>query len=154
MKLKSRIKKLVRRFAPLYHYFYNRMETLPEVPCEHYLSIAACVKDEGRYLREWIEYHLWAGVDHFYIYDNGSTDNTKEALETCMQRGIVTYHYWVRGERLYKNKQQVQVYNDAVVRYKHCTKWLAIIDADEFMALSEEGNQRFGTEGGVAIVNA
>ena len=145
--LKIRIKYVL---GPVYHRFYNRPKTLCNVETEHYLSIAACVKDEGRYLREWIEYHLWAGVDHFYIYDNGSTDNTKEALSPYIARGIVTYHYWVEERKKYKKKQQLQIYLDAVSRYKHCTRWMALIDADEFMALSDEGKRQFGSEKGLA----
>ncbi|MBR0260666.1 MAG: glycosyltransferase family 2 protein [Selenomonadaceae bacterium] len=39
------------------------------------LAIVAILKNEGRYLKEWLDYHLSAGVDHFYLYDNDSTDN-------------------------------------------------------------------------------
>ena len=37
-------------------------------------KVSACllVKDEGRYLPEWLEWHLGIGVEHFYIYNNGS----------------------------------------------------------------------------------
>ena len=151
MTLKQRIKRRARRvahfFGPIYHRFYNRPKALADVQPEHYLSVAACVKNEGRYLREWIEYHLWAGVEHFYIYDNGSTDNTKDVLEPYLQRGIVTRHYWVGKP---SSKNQIAMYNDAVVRYKHCTRWLAIIDADEFITLSEEGKRQFGCQGGGA----
>ena len=140
--------------APIYFYFADRPKALADVSPEHYLSIAACVKDEGRYLREWIEYHLWAGVDHFYIYDNGSTDNTKEMLAPYIEGGIVTYHYWVAGKvnPFRAGDRQVKMYKDAVARYRHCTKWMAIIDADEFMALSEEGKAKFGRTGGACQV--
>ena len=144
-KLKGNLKRVL---GPVYHCFYNRPKPLADVAPEHYLSIAACVKNEGRYLREWIEYHLWAGVDHFYIYDNGSTDNTKDILKPYIASGIATYHYWVEKREKYRRRQQAKMYADAVARYRHCTKWMAIIDADEFIALGEEGKRQFGSNGG------
>ena len=34
-----------------------------------YLSICAVYRDEGPYLREWIEFHRLVGVERFYLYD-------------------------------------------------------------------------------------
>lgn len=39
-----------------------------------YLSIGAIFKDEAPYLAEWIEFHRLVGVEHFFLYDNLSTD--------------------------------------------------------------------------------
>ena len=39
---------------------------------KHFLSVCAIFKNEGRFLKEWLDYYLLAGVDHFYLYDNGS----------------------------------------------------------------------------------
>ena len=44
------------------------------------LSVVAIMKNEGPYLREWIEYHKLVGVEKFYLYNNGSTDDTVEIL--------------------------------------------------------------------------
>ena len=130
----------------LYRYFRNSVRPIAELT--HYLSICCIIKNEGRYIREWIEYHLWAGVEHFYVYDNGSTDNTKEILSPYILSGVVTYHYFVAERE--KGNQQNRAYGDAIFRYKHCTRWLALIDADEFLALSEEGKRQFGATGGGA----
>ena len=135
--------------GPAFHYIFDRPKVIDEITPEHYLSIAASVKNEGRYLREWIEYHLWAGVDHFYIYDDGSTDNTIEVLAPYIESGVVTYHYY-DGRKGLKGSQMTRRYRDAVARYKYCTRWMALIDSDEFMALSEEGKRQFGAMGGGA----
>lgn len=39
------------------------------------------MKNEKPYLKEWLEYHLLQGVEHFYLCDNGSTDGTDAYLE-------------------------------------------------------------------------
>lgn len=55
------------------------------------LTFVAIVKDEGPYLIEWIEYHQFLGVDHFLIYDNGSSASTKELLRPYVETGVVEY---------------------------------------------------------------
>jgi hypothetical protein len=115
---------------------------------QYYICIAAIVRDEADYIAEWIEYHLYVGIQKFYIYDNGSEDNTKDILMPYMERGIVEYHYWPGKKREYykykteKEKRRVQkkwhkkqhsAYFDAINRSKYSTFWLAIIDLDEFI---------------------
>ena len=59
----------------------------------NYLAICAIAKDEGPYLKEWIEWHLKNGVEKFYIYDNGSKDDTTTVLKPYIEKGIVEYTY-------------------------------------------------------------
>ena len=99
-----------------------------------YLSIACISKNEGPYLREWIEYHKIVGVERFYFYDNESEDNTRAILEPYINDGTVVYHY-IEGSCM-----QLPVYHDAVLRYANQTYWLAIIDLDEFIVPNEKNN--------------
>jgi hypothetical protein len=93
------------------------------------LAIAAIMKNEGPYLKEWIEYHKLLGVEKFYLYDNESTDNTKEVLAPYIQNGTVEYIYFPgRGV-----KNQIQAYRDAAKRFRNEVRWLAVIDIDEFI---------------------
>lgn len=96
-------------------------------PFPHFLAVAAIMKDEGPYLAEWIEYHKLVGVDAFFIYDNESSDNTAEILAPYIARGDVVHIPWP-GLR-----QQFNAYNDALRRFRMATRWLAYIDADEFI---------------------
>ena len=57
----------------------------------HDLAIVAIMKNEGHYLKEWLDYHLPAGVDHFYIYDNDSPDNQAEVTAPYIKAGLVDY---------------------------------------------------------------
>lgn len=47
-------------------------------------------RDEARFLEEWIEYYLAAGVDHFLLYNNFSIDNYQQVLRPYQDRGRVT----------------------------------------------------------------
>jgi len=110
----------------LIRYFIVRM-TEPKLRFPHYLSVCAIAKNEGCYFAEWLEYHMLVGVEKFYIYDNESDDDTKKILAPYIKSGIVEYTYWP-GE-----KQQLPVYEDCIARHKFETRWLAVIDLDEFI---------------------
>ena len=91
-----------------------------------YLSIVSIYKNEPD-LKEFIEYHKLAGVERFYLYDNESTDGSREMLQTYIDDGTVVYNYVV-GDML-----QYPAYRDAIYKFKNETEWMAIIDLDEFI---------------------
>lgn len=93
----------------------------------HTLGIAAIVKNEAPYIDEWLTYHWAAGVTKFYIYDNGSTDGTRDILQSYEDKGLVELIDCplVAG--------QLQAYNDAIRRSRFACKYLALIDVDEFL---------------------
>ena len=110
------------------HTWLNTLEENPDT----YLSVACIAKNEGPYLKEWIEYHKILGVEKFYFYDNESTDNTKEILEPYINSGVVIYRF-VEGKVML-----IPVYQDAILRARGQTRWLAIIDPDEFIVPIEK----------------
>lgn len=95
------------------------------------LSITAIVRNEAD-IEEWIEYHLMAGVEHFYIYDNESTDDLKTRLQKYIDKGLVTYTYYP-GECV-----QEKAYANSIGLHKYDTKWMALIDGDEFIVPVED----------------
>lgn len=94
---------------------------------KHELSIAAIMKNEGPYLKEWLDFHILVGVEKFYLYDNGSTDNTTEILKPYIERGIVDYTYFPG------RAQQSPAYYDVIGKHADDTRWMALIDLDEFL---------------------
>lgn len=96
-------------------------------PKNYFLSVVAIMKNEKPYLKEWIEYHLLQGVEHFYLCDNDSTDGSKEYLEPYIKSGIITY---IKQSGV---NQQLKCYAKVVEKYKEETTWLAIIDLDEYL---------------------
>jgi glycosyltransferase involved in cell wall biosynthesis len=87
-----------------------------------YLAVVAIVKDEAAHIREWVAFHQVVGVERFIIYDNESTDGTRELLE---QLDDVEVRPWPGVAR------QMPAYRDALERGD--ARWLAFIDADEFL---------------------
>ena len=93
----------------------------------HDLAVVAVIKDEAHYIKEWLDYHLAAGVDHFYLYDNGSTDETHSILAPYIKTRLVDY-FAVPGSLV-----QMPVYNDAARRFRFICRYMAFIDCDEFI---------------------
>lgn len=98
---------------------------------QHYLTVETLVKNEASYFEEWLDYYIALGVEKFYIYDNGSTDNTKEVLQPYIDKGVVEYIYFPG------TKVQIAAYDDCLKRHRYDTRWLAFIDVDEFIVLSD-----------------
>ena len=94
---------------------------------QYYLAVCAIAKNEGPYFKEWIEWHRQMGVEKFYIYDNESTDGTREILAPYIESGLVDYTYFPG------RKQQLPAYDDCFDRHRLETRWLAVIDLDEFI---------------------
>lgn len=99
------------------------------------ISMCCITQNEDRFLKEWIDYHRLVGVEHFYIYDNLSADQTREILDPYVVLGIVDYFFWDRNYETPREWWRVQcdAYTDALERAKKESKWLCIIDTDEFI---------------------
>lgn len=92
------------------------------------LSILSIFKNETMNLKIWIEHYLWQGVQHFYLIDNGSTDEPLKILLEYINRGLVTYYY--KPEKHRQVEHYKYIFDNENLRYK--TKWLCICDLDEF----------------------
>lgn len=90
-------------------------------------SIVVIVRNEARYIKEFILFYLATGADRIYLYDNDSTDGLFDVIAPFVRKGVVIYRKWP-GQTV-----QMAAYRDAVRRARRRTKWLAIIDADEFL---------------------
>ncbi|QPH38826.1 glycosyltransferase family 92 protein [Pedobacter endophyticus] len=106
------------------------MASLPgkkNIKPDYYLAVCAIAKNEGPYFEEWIEWHRKLGVEKFYIYDNESTDNTRQILEPYISSGMVEYTLWPGM------KQQLMAYDNCLEKHRLDARWIAFIDLDEFI---------------------
>lgn len=111
----------------LLDYLYLMMSKKNLNDYKYNISVVTIVKNEASYIEEWINYYLSIGVDHFYIYDNDSTDNLKDILSKPNLKKRVTYK--MMSGRL----RQLDAYNDALNMCRNVTKYVAVVDADEFI---------------------
>ena len=98
------------------------------------LAVVAIMKNEGPYVKEWLDYHLLAGVDHFFIYDNGSPDNQSEVIKPYVDAGLVTYIDYPGKARQY------EAYNAAARDYRFLCRYMTFIDGDEFVFPKSHNN--------------
>jgi hypothetical protein len=107
------------------------------LPDRHGLAIVAIVKNVAAYLEEWLEFHRQAGVLHFFVYDNLSTDRTPQILAAHAARGTVTPIPWGFngriGEAGRRLSPQTTAYAHAVTSFGAGFERFAFIDFDEFL---------------------
>jgi len=98
------------------------------------VCIVAILKDEERFLDEWIIYHKMLGVDHFFLYDDDPAFPLEEF--TSPYRPYVTAINWSPLDNLYKGRsRQTRAYSHATVQSAQDYDWVLFLDADEFVAL-------------------
>ena len=94
----------------------------------YYLSVGAVFREENPWLVEWLEYHIFVGVEHFFLYNNDlDTTESDEILRPYVEHGIVdNIHFPVQC-------CQFSAWEDAMNRTCDLTEWIAMIDLDEFV---------------------
>lgn len=93
------------------------------------ISICCIFKNEKKYLEEWIEYYRLIGVEHFYLFDNNSTDEPLELLQKYIDVGIVTFEKYTETGKAYQAKGYSYFYN----KYGKESSWIGFLDVDEFV---------------------
>lgn len=98
-------------------------------------AIVTIFQNEGPYLKEWIEFHKLVGAQHFYLYNNLSTDNYLEVLKPYIATGEVELIDWPyeNGGPDEFNKVATRAFRNAHGRAKGKVQWLGMLDSDEFL---------------------
>ena len=101
-------------------------------------ELTACMKfkNAARFLPEWIEFHQIVGFEHFYLYNNNSTDDYIEALAPYRDEGSVTLYEWPHTPAFPKADEH------CVAHHQHEARWIAFLDDDEFLFPSRGENVR------------
>lgn len=114
---------------------FTESEELEKKYC-YELSVCAIFKDEAAYLKEWIEFHKLVGVEHFYLINHCSRDDYLAVLQPYIDNGEIDLFHCLDARfdaHGFMYCIQPQEYTKIIQYCKDETKWLAIIDADEFL---------------------
>ncbi|ERN17213.1 glycosyltransferase family 92 protein Os08g0121900 [Amborella trichopoda] len=99
--------------------------------------LCACtmVFNAGKFLKEWVMYHSFIGVEHFYFYDNLSDDNTHNVLMELENQGYgITRRVWP-----WPKTQEAGFSHCAQSTMDSC-EWMLFTDVDEFVFSPKWGN--------------
>lgn len=119
----------------------NEEVCLAERSYPYDLSILAIFQNEAPYLKEWIEFHKLMGVQHFYLYNNLSEDDYLKILKPYLESGEVELVDWEYDcHKQDWSRIQINAYADALPKLQTETKWLAVIDIDEFLIPLQSSN--------------
>jgi hypothetical protein len=88
------------------------------------LVVVAIFKNEAVAIREWLLHHIRQGVEHFYLINNGSTDDWQSQVE-----GLPVTVY--TDNEKYKQCEHYNDYFLDIVKLE--SRWVAVIDLDEFL---------------------
>lgn len=99
---------------------------------KYFVSICLIIRDENKYLKEWILHHLPL-VDHIYIYDNGEKENVSD-ITTMLPQSDQLKITIISYKDSYKHIQE-EAYNHFLKNYGRETIWCAFIDSDEFISI-------------------
>lgn len=117
-------------------------------------AICAVVKDEARYIDEWMAFHFLQGVSEILIFDNDSTDGTREKLARAAAFLPVSVVHWPSQNY---DEMQLLAYREGAARLTGRADWAAFIDIDEFLFSSRscslpEELAKFGPETGAIAI--
>lgn len=97
---------------------------------KYYLSVGAMFKNESHSIQEWITHYLHHGVDHFYLINDKSTDNSVERIQPYIDKGLITLFH---VEEPYYLGRQRNLYNRHILPLLKESQWLLMIDLDEYV---------------------
>lgn len=95
----------------------------------HFLSIIAMFKNESFIIEQWIRHYILEGVNHFYLIDNGSTDDYKKKIEKYNKKITLIKDPY----RQKTNTQNVLINKYFLNKIKKESKWVIICDIDEYI---------------------
>ncbi|HBT78281.1 MAG TPA: hypothetical protein DEB39_15460 [Planctomycetaceae bacterium] len=92
-----------------------------------YLTLAAVVKNESHYVREWLAHYRAVGFEKFAVVLNDCTDGTERQIRSLSFADDISIG------RTQVKCPQVAVYNELCRERRGKTFWMAFLDADEFL---------------------
>lgn len=93
------------------------------------ISIGSIFKNESHIMEEWLLHYIKRGIDHFYLVNDNSTDEFADIIKKYSEK-ITLFNNDIQTDA--RNKQPI-IYEKYFRPILSQTKWLAVLDLDEFM---------------------
>lgn len=93
------------------------------------LSLLSMFKNESMIIEEWLQHYISEGVAHFYLIDNGSTDNYETKISKFNNKISL-----VKDKERHANETQPMLFNKHFLDIiKKESEWIIIADMDEYI---------------------
>ncbi|KAK9666579.1 hypothetical protein RND81_14G195300 [Saponaria officinalis] len=92
-------------------------------------ELCACtmVWNQAAFIKEWIAYHAWLGIQRWFVYDNNSDDGLREVISDLNSENYnVSRHSWPWL------KSQEAGFAHSLLKARDQCSWIAFFDVDEF----------------------
>lgn len=92
------------------------------------LGITSIQRNRGKWIVEWLAFHMLVGFEHFHIYAHKCTDDMPLTLLKLARRYDITVHT-VEVD----SQPQLAAYQHAYNTHGAALDWMAFVDGDEFL---------------------
>jgi hypothetical protein len=128
-----------RLFGKKKHPFTKQLTITPPKPDAERegIAIVSCVKNEARFIADWITFHQAVGVVHFHLYDDGCEDDTIAIARRLLAADALTVMPW-KGRMIdtptqaLLNSQSI-AFAHSILNFGSRYERMAFIDVDEFL---------------------
>jgi len=98
------------------------------------ICICTMLRNQARFLKEWVMYHAKIGVQRWFVYDNDSDDDIEHVISFLQRVGYnISQHLWPWV------KTQEAGFAHCALQARSSCKWVAFIDVDEFFHIKMKG---------------
>lgn len=100
----------------------------------HEICVCTMLRNQARFMTEWVMYHAKIGVQRWFIYDNNSDDEIENVITSLQGVGYnITWHLWPWV------KTQEAGFAHCALRARASCEWVGFIDVDEFFHVKVNG---------------
>ncbi|MED6204173.1 hypothetical protein PIB30_006589 [Stylosanthes scabra] len=110
-------------------------QDLPKQEKAHKICLCTMLRNQARFLKEWVMYHGKVGIERWFIYDNNSDDDIDKVIGLLQSIGYnITRHMWPWV------KTQEAGFAHCALRARSSCEWVGFIDVDEFFNVRGGGS--------------
>ncbi|MDR2706548.1 MAG: glycosyltransferase family 2 protein [Planctomycetaceae bacterium] len=93
-----------------------------------YLTLAAIIRDQEHYVKEWLTFQKLVGFERFLIALHRCSDQTESAIRSLPFSDDIILRRYESGDYI-----QMSVYSEWMRDFRNTTFWMAFFDGDEYL---------------------
>lgn len=100
------------------------------------IGACAVIKNEQRYLKEWLDYHFSIGIEHIWLFEDYASDSHSDIVKEYGDK-VTLLPFSITGAAEGNPLRQCTVYTWLCHEYEGKMDWCAFIDIDEYIVLED-----------------